>query len=98
MEGCSGHSRIYQSVTGGHRTDKRLSQAADTGATMTKNAHTPGPWVVSSTFIVCDSEARILAQCQPMLEIPELAPPVGQAQANARLIASAPDLLAVLDK
>ena len=54
---------------------------------------TPGPWVVSSTFLVCDSEARIIAQCQP-ISVPLLSITVREAEANALLIARAPDLLA----
>jgi hypothetical protein len=46
--------------------------------------HTEGRLVVSSTFLVCNEEAKIVAQCQPMLEVPELAPSVLEAEANAR--------------
>jgi hypothetical protein len=60
------------------------------------SAHTPGPWLQSSTVLVCDSKARIIANCTPLVDIPELAIPISNVGANARLIAAAPDLLAAL--
>lgn len=53
----------------------------------------PGPHLVSSTFIVCDKEARILANCIPMTEVPTLAPTIEQAQANTILFGAAEALL-----
>ncbi len=58
--------------------------------------HTPGPWLQSSTMLVCNEEARIIANCTPMVDVPELSIPFDQVDANARLIAAAPDLLAAL--
>jgi len=59
------------------------------------SAHTPGPWMVSSTYLVCDSEARVIAQCQP-IGVPALDIPVLVAASNGRLIAAAPELLYAL--
>lgn len=57
--------------------------------------HTPGPWLVSSSFLVCDQEGRIIANSMPM-NVPELAIDIHAAVANARLIAVAPELLEAL--
>jgi hypothetical protein len=52
--------------------------------------HTKGPWIVSSSTIVCDESARIISQgvCFDGLGVP-----IGEAMANALLISAAPDLL-----
>lgn len=55
---------------------------------------TPGPWLVSSSVLVCNSEAKIIAQCA---NFSGLGVEINEAIANARLIASAPDLLEVLE-
>jgi hypothetical protein len=60
-------------------------------------SHTPGPWLQSSTMLVCSGQARVIANCTPMVDIPELAIPLREVEANARLIAAAPDLLAALE-
>jgi len=60
-------------------------------------SHTPGPWLQSSTVLVCDQEARVIANCTPLVDVPALAMPMQHVDANARLIAAAPDLLAALD-
>ena len=53
---------------------------------MTTATHTPGPWVVSSSFLVCNEEARIIANCTPFREIETISVPVEQAGNNARRI------------
>lgn len=65
--------------------------------TETGYSHTPGPWLQSSTVLVCNEEARVIANCTPMVDIPELAIPMRQVDANARLIAAAPRMLAALE-
>jgi hypothetical protein len=71
----------------------------------TTTTHTPGPWEVKQgaderDFIVADQTGNTV--CEPNAELfnewPELDPnvhhiSVAEAQANARLIAAAPDLL-----
>ena len=51
-----------------------------------KTQHTPGPWTVDNQYIHGPDGIRFLAVAGD-----------GAGQANARLIASAPDLLAALD-
>lgn len=58
--------------------------------------HTPGPWLQSSTVLVCDQDARVIANCTPLVDVPVLAIPINQVAANARLISAAPELLAEL--
>jgi len=54
--------------------------------------HTPAPWKISSSVLVCGIDARIIASCyQPLLS-----PDMNEAIANAHLIASAPELLEAL--
>jgi hypothetical protein len=53
---------------------------------------TQGKWLVSSSTIVCDENARIIANCNPA-GIPVLDVPYEDAIDNAALIAAAPDLL-----
>lgn len=69
--------------------------------TETHTQHTPGPWSYEpdhSThnlggFLVTTTGGRF-----DLLEVPRSTPPTGgTAKANARLIASAPDLLAALE-
>jgi len=55
------------------------------------NKHTPGPWVVSSTFLVCNKEAMLIANCTPFFR--DITPSIGEQAANARLITAAPELL-----
>lgn len=55
---------------------------------------TPGPWLVSSSVLVCNPEAKIIAQCA---NFSGLGVEINEAIANARLIASAPDLLEALE-
>lgn len=69
-----------------------------TGTETAQKSHTPGPWLQSSTMLVCNEEARVIANCTPMIEIPELAIPIKEVEANARLISAAPELLAALER
>lgn len=56
---------------------------------MTQEAlHTKGELLLSSSFLVCDEEARIVANCVPM-DVPLLSIPPLQAQANAARIVKA---------
>lgn len=64
---------------------------------MSESKHTPGPWLQSSTVLVCDQEARVIANCTPMVDVPAIAIPLKDVDANARLIAAAPELLAALE-
>lgn len=54
--------------------------------------HTKSKWKVSSSFLVCDEEARIIANCQP-IGVEAIDIPVHEAIENAKLIAAAPDLM-----
>ncbi len=62
------------------------------------SGYTPGPWHVApeskaqSPWIVCDSEGGSIADCEP----PGPWMSRETADANARLIAAAPDMLAAL--
>jgi hypothetical protein len=68
--------------------------------TDTKHTHTQGPWKVY--FYAKDSFGRIVATvgandgCNRICEITPIALPENEVEANARLIAAAPDLLAGL--
>ena len=62
-------------------------------------AHTPGPWSVHGdhkTLIGCDDRKMMLAEVLWEHVCTEWGRPISEAQANARLIASAPELLAAL--
>ena len=62
--------------------------------------HTPGPWEVvpedraESRWVIGDEEGGSIASCEPCG--PWITP--AQADANARLIAAAPDLLVTLHR
>lgn len=63
---------------------------------MTDTKHTPGPWFITKGMTSCYIEARLecgliqeVAWCGSVLD--------GDAQANAHLIASAPDMLTALE-
>lgn len=67
--------------------------------TATKTTHTPGPWTVhgdNKTLIGCDDRKMMLAEVLWEHVCTEWGRPIEEAQANARLIAAAPDLLAAL--
>jgi len=55
--------------------------------------HTPGPWYVDS-----DNKSRVLAETFQFLQASAHGAPESEWHANARLIAAAPDLLAVLQE
>lgn len=58
--------------------------------------HTPGPWRVPITMptdVVDSAENRWIANCRPSVN----GAPLEQQEANARLIAAAPDLLEALE-
>ena len=54
--------------------------------------HTPGPWFADSSFVGSHSIDRFFIKCNSK----DLPNGVAEAEANARLIAAAPDLLAAL--
>lgn len=62
--------------------------------------HTPGPWAVHGdigTLIGSDDRKMMLAEVLYKHVVTEWGRPLDEAQANARLIAAAPDLLAVVE-
>jgi len=68
--------------------------------------HTPGPWTVTNALQTSGTRAPIVGYAggwvarvfhpSAMPGLTSLAPPADEAEANARLIAAAPDLLAAL--
>lgn len=59
-------------------------------------AHTPGPWAQGLKHpgrVIATDSRRVIAYCTPHPDDDDS--PTEQEQANARLIASAPDLLAI---
>jgi hypothetical protein len=67
---------------------------------MTKTAHTQGPWTVDffdKPYILTDDHTTYVAEVVDEDE-EGMAPPREQVTANARLIAAAPELLAVVEK
>ena len=63
---------------------------------MSKQKHTPGPWVVSSSVIVValsDPGCKMITNTMP-IGVESLNVPFEECEANAHLIAAAPDLLA----
>lgn len=74
------------------RSAKRSRRKPD----MTDTKHTPGPWFITKGMTSCYIEARLecgliqeVAWCGSVLD--------GDAQANAHLIAAAPDMLTALE-
>ena len=68
--------------------------------------HTPGPWIVNSIGQITDRSGRIIVVTVSGHNVPNPAYPKGSfhyiaeddgGEANARLIAAAPDLLAALE-
>lgn len=62
--------------------------------------HTPGPWSVHGdhkTMIGCDDRKMMLAEVLYEHVCTEWGRPIVEAQANARLIAAAPELLVALE-
>ena len=55
---------------------------------MTQSQHTQGPWFAHTTFVSGATDNIAIAQCSYRGEVD-----LDEAQANARLIASAPELL-----
>lgn len=65
------------------------------------STHTSGPWEVSSSVIVVSNNAdklRIICSTASFDALQEHAPTMSEAIANARLIAAAPELLAILQR
>jgi hypothetical protein len=60
--------------------------------------HTPGPWYAVGCMVeVGDDESADICTTNPdLFEQGHLAPPIKEQQANARLIAAAPDLARAL--
>lgn len=56
--------------------------------------YTPGPWFADSSFVGSRSIDRFFVKCNSK----DLPGGVAEAEANARLIAAAPDLLDALQK
>lgn len=59
-------------------------------------SHVPGPWTVhgdNHTLIGCDDRKMMLAEVLWEHVVTEWGRPLAEAQANARLIAAAPELL-----
>jgi hypothetical protein len=65
-------------------------------------AHTPGPWELhlaragANSVRVCVPDATVARGCRPIAEAEILGVPRLEAEANARLIAQAPELLKLL--
>lgn len=65
-----------------------------------KTTFTPGPWIVRCNDIVYsigDNGGRFIADCERTDKSKRPAPPCEEDQANAYLIAAAPELLAALE-
>ena len=63
---------------------------------MTEQKHTPGPWEAGSTGIITAKSATTFI-CDTRKAAKRFLPPNAEIMANARLIAAAPELLAVLE-
>ena len=65
---------------------------------MSSKQHTPGPWTIVSTFNASDCDGKLLCSIEGAdLYLAEVWGDIGskeEAEANARLIAAAPDLVA----
>ncbi len=59
---------------------------------MSESKHTPGPWAIDQGTIISDESRFIAGMEMPFSGL------VGEDAANARLIAAAPDLLAVCEE
>ena len=60
--------------------------------------HTPGPWYAICRMVEVDDHADICTTNPDLFEQGHLAPSIEEQQANARLIAAAPDMLAMLQE
>ncbi len=58
---------------------------------------TPGPWLVSSSTLVVTDKAEIIANTIPTF-VAGLQLPMKESEANAHLIAAAPELLEACEK
>lgn len=61
------------------------------------NEHTKGKWIISSSVLVVSEDAHVIANTMSMIGVPDLCINIFEAEANARLIAAAPDLLAACE-
>ena len=61
--------------------------------------HTPGPWFAVCRMVEVDDDHADICSTNPdLFGQGHLAPPIEEQQANARLIAAAPDMLAMLQE
>ena len=54
--------------------------------------HTPGPWMAKKEKVLCEKHWTVIAHCSDYVDGPDDIP----AEANAKLIAAAPELLSEL--
>lgn len=64
----------------------------------TKTQHTPGPWKRMFTFNVINAGGRLVASCAGHQSTVNAMAVEAENEANARLIAAAPELLAALKR
>ena len=78
-----------------------MTKNSPQGAAMDNSQHTQGPWSMSlsrpgTSFLVRDAEKRLVCEMSWHSSSREFFPLRGESEANARLIAAAPELLAAL--
>jgi hypothetical protein len=61
--------------------------------------HTPGPWYAIGRMVEVDDDHADICSTNPdLFGQGHRAPPIAEQQANARLIAASPDMLATLEE